>query len=94
MELWEPGVVLVRISVPFTLILNAVGLMFALLVKVKLLEAGLPVAAEPPDGPVLVDGVISVSTVNPPLQAEAPAGAATEQFSAEVGAPTLLHEIA
>ena len=87
-ELCEPGAVPVRISVPLTLILNPVGLMFIVLVKVKLPDALVPAEAlVPPDGPVLVVVVIFVS-VNPPLQAEAPAGGVTVQVRL-VGKATL-----
>jgi len=46
----------------------------------------------PPAGPVLVD-VVMFASVKPPLQADTPTGAATEQSRELVGEPTLVQVI-
>jgi hypothetical protein len=71
----DPGAELVRISVPLTLMLSAV--LLEELVKVKLPDAAV-VVPEPPLGPVFVFAVTLVS-VKPPGQAEAPPGGVTVQ---------------
>ena len=92
LEVRAAGVVAVMISVPFTLTLNPVGLREVVLVKVMVPAALTAVTAlVPPDGPVLVVAVI-FARVKPPLQAETPTGAATEQVSEVVGEPALVHD--